>query len=186
MYRLKHLPVAADSVWRVMHDVALEFRVHGHTGASERALDSLVAWTERHPYMADDRVGHAFYDAGRYESALPYLLEDAEETGRSSSLAMLIITLDCLGRSEETDQYLARFPDLSGSTSFDRRWPAAVAASRGDAASAVRLLREAFASDMRYYSTDDDFMHLRPEFEPIRENAAFQALMRPKQQGPSE
>jgi hypothetical protein len=53
-------------------------------------------------------------------------------------------------------------------------------ASRGEAARAVDLLLRAFDESMRYYDWNNDFMHVRPEFEPIREDPAFVALMRSK------
>lgn len=62
---------------------------------------------------------------------------------------------------------------LFGSTQY---WRAAMAALRGDADSAVRLLRRAFAAGMPY----EPFIHADPHFHELRGTAAFEALLAPR------
>ena len=99
---------------------------------------------------------------------------------RSLQPALLMVSLEALGRRAEAERYAPLLEDFSpDSQNRNRRWAAAVAASRGDVEESVRLLREAFSADMRYYSVNETFMHTRPEFEPIREHPLFVQLMRP-------
>ncbi|MGK2935540.1 MAG: hypothetical protein ACSLFE_09910, partial [Gemmatimonadaceae bacterium] len=60
-----------------------------------------------------------------------------------------------------------------GETSY---WRAAIAAQRGEHARAVDLLRQSFAEGKRFTTN----LHIASELEPLRGNAAFDALLRPR------
>ena len=175
--------------WQLMHEVALEFRRHGHIEASEAAFGELLRLFEHEPEINRFQRAQTYYGAAMYEQAIPLFeaeLEEREGFGRMAPAALLMMSLEALGRRSEAERYgpiLEDFPP--DSRNRNRRWAAAVAASRGDAEGAVRILREAFGAGAFYYRVftyfdpSFTFMHIRPEFEPIRELPLFVQLMTP-------
>lgn len=180
---IRDVPVEADELWEAMRDVVLEFGIHDRWAIHGVAADEFLAWAIDTEGVTRFQLAQAYYHAGEYEAAVPLLeadLASAEGTARLARLGPLVISLDRLGRESEAASYepaLSDFPSTSSSN--NRRWPAAVAASRGDADTAVRLLIEAFQNDVGYYSWTNDFMHTRLEFDPIREHPGFVRLMTP-------
>ncbi|MFP5356369.1 MAG: TPR end-of-group domain-containing protein, partial [Gemmatimonadota bacterium] len=90
-------------------------------------------------------------------------------------LGVLAIRRGDEGEAARIDALLERErgAHLFGSTQY---WRAAMAALRGDADSAVRLLRRAFAAGMPY----EPFIHADPHFHELRGTAAFEALLAPR------
>jgi tRNA A-37 threonylcarbamoyl transferase component Bud32/TolB-like protein len=182
--RLYDLPVGANAVWNVATDAAFELVRHGHPDASARSFRRLLTWVEQGGELSRYRRAQTYYNAARYEEAVPLFEQELLETDGMTRLpraAMLIISLERLGRMEEAQQYetMLSFPVDSGDP--DQRWVAAVAATRNDPATAVRVLRTAFRDRVPHYMLFDDFMHSRPEFNQIRADPAFSALMAPRE-----
>jgi len=185
--RLEIWPVPPGTLWLVMSQAALEFRRHGHMAASDHAFDVLLQFVDRHPGLDPAVVAATYYEAGRFASAIPLLrgqVDSAEGLERLMPAAMLIISLEALGRTTEASEYEWILSDVDSMSSDPRRtWVAAVAASRGDASGAVRELLSAYRAGAWYYHSgrgDGAFMPLRPEFEPIRGDAAFRRLLEPR------
>jgi tetratricopeptide (TPR) repeat protein len=166
-----------------MRDVVLEFGVHDRSVIHDQAAEEFLAWAIDTEGVTRFQLAQAYYHAGKYEAAVPLLeaeLESAEGMARLARLGPLVISLERLGRESEAASYEPALSDFSATTSNgNRRWPAAVAASRGDGETAVRLLIEAFQNDTPYYTWTNDFMHTRLEFDPIREHPGFVQLMTP-------
>ena len=72
---------------------------------------------------------------------------------------------------------VARYHELRSSTN---PYPALLAAERGDTRVAVDRLIAIFDAGRGYYVAGNLFLHYMPELIPIRDDAAFQAVMRPK------
>lgn len=185
--RIDTLSLDVHTRWEVMFEVAHEFRRHGHFEASERALGQLIRIVENEPEIHRFQRAETYYAAGMYQRAIPLFEQELEGVSgfdRLPPAAMLIISLEAIGRSEEATRYEYIMQDfLPDSSHPNRRWAAAVAGSRGDPGEAVRLLQEAFQADVWYFGTDratGTFLHVRPEFDPIRDHPLFVELMVPK------
>jgi tetratricopeptide (TPR) repeat protein len=186
--RLQALPVPADSVWNALHDVALELKVHGHEDQAVLALGRLVDWGASRS-LSDFRQGHALYDAGRYGESEPLLRAALDESVTAPALASLAMTLDRLGRSDEADPYVRQLETWEGIVPYGdhapeeypaSRWPAIVAASRGELDRAVELLRIAFEKGLRYYDLNQMQLHTRPELATLRDHEGFRQIVSPR------
>jgi tetratricopeptide (TPR) repeat protein len=181
--RIYTLPLSSARVWSAATDAAFELLRHGYPDASRRSFERLVAWVEQTDGLSRHLRAQTYYDAGRYEEAVPLLTQEVLETdgmARLSRAAMLIISLERLDRTEEGQRYEPMLSFPAGSQDPRQRWVAAVAATRNDATTAVRVLRLAFQARVPHHTAYDDFMHSRPEFNQIREDPTFSALMAPR------
>jgi tetratricopeptide (TPR) repeat protein len=167
---LRNLPVSSQGVFGGLLEMGLALRVHGHPDASATLLEETLQWIDGHPDIDLLYRGLVLYYLERYEEALPYL-EGVSQVSQISQ-GRLALTLDALGRAAEADSVLAQAPPRS-------RYPALLAARRGDVERAVDLLRDNFAAEMPHYTVSQIYLHRDPELEPIRDHAHFRALMRP-------
>ena len=110
------------------------------------------------------------------EEALPILEAAREELPNNGDIrASLAFVLQRLGRSEEAralEEIMLRSPT--------NPYPALLAADRGETRAAVDRLIAIFDAGRTYYLAGNLFLHYMPELIPIRDDPAFQAVMRPK------
>jgi tRNA A-37 threonylcarbamoyl transferase component Bud32/TolB-like protein/tetratricopeptide (TPR) repeat protein len=173
---LKNSPTNPSTILSRLMEVGLELRTHGHRDASVEHLEDALAWADGHPEASIFQRGRLLYYLERYEEALPIFEGLAAENRIGQNLGYLALTLEGLGQPERADSIMAGL-EASFPTS---RYPALLAARRGDAQKAVASLRGNFDAGMYYYAYNQVNLHRDPDLEPIRDDPLFQALMRPR------
>jgi len=167
-----------STVWGPIQ-ASLELRAHGHVEHAarvmQRALDTYAALP---PDDAREERALTLFFAGRWADAdtlFAALLEGARDS--ASYLRYRGTALARLGRRKEALEISERFPDFEmrtgGRATYYR---AAIAAALGDATTATYLLGEAFRDGYGY----DVRYHRDPWWDPIRDDPAFAALIRPR------
>ena len=183
----------------LMREAAHELRAHGHAGATADALlRESLAWYEDLPGNEREQAAvlrataRARYEAGDLDGAMaaftvlagdrvtvadcgavhhPHLQAHLDH----GYLGVLAIRRGDVVEAARIDTLLegARGRHLFGSTHY---WRAAMAAIRGDASGAARLLRRALAGGMPY----EPFIHTDPHFGSIRDAPGFAAILTPR------
>jgi tetratricopeptide (TPR) repeat protein/TolB-like protein len=159
---------------------ARELRAHGHAEAADRAIAGSIEWFASQPPDASRyNRARAFYYAGHFAAADTLLASLAEEAPENRNyLGYRGVTLAALGRRNEA---LAISERLGTMDRLNHRgvhvgWQARIAAALEDADEAVRLLDQAFRIGF-FYSVS---LHREPWWDPVRDDPAFQALIRPR------
>jgi tetratricopeptide (TPR) repeat protein len=167
-------------------NAALELRAHGHAERAERFIERGIAWfAGRPPGENRSERGQAFIAAERWADAdtvFAGMIRDAAVTDNSiylSHLGYRGVALAHLGRHDEALELSRRLENIPGRAvlaSYGSAARAAIAAALGQPEPAIRLLNDAFQHGYPY----DIFMHQSPWWEPLRNEAGFKALVRPK------
>lgn len=176
------LAVRQKSLW-----IWRELRAHGHAVAADRWLAEVLA--QPPPNGADTSLagtlveGDLLSSAGRwadarrvYTTALPRYRGTPALLGRLGATAAHLGDRAEALRQDNDLAHLSR-PYLFGSQTYAR---ARIAAALGDRATAVTLLRSAWAQGrpIAFDDRDDEDVHSDPEFDSLRDFFAFQMLMR--------
>jgi tetratricopeptide (TPR) repeat protein len=180
-------PHSPNDAWPVPMETvctALELRAHGHPVAARRVLDSVVAWygargvadATRGDYPCSVAHLSAFYYTGRWEEArVGYerlLARDSANLKPHAALGALAVRRGDTAEAARMEAWLAA-RDSDPNASYAR---ARLAALRGDRDGAVALLRRAFDHGLRGRM----YLHLEPDFEPLREYPPYRELVRPR------
>lgn len=169
------------------HDPARHL-VHGHRNQSRQVLSRLVEWADSHE-LSSLRRGHALHDAGRHADAEPLLRQAVAEAPTGAALGLLAMSLEHLGRAGEADPLIAKLESGEGVVFYGdhapeefpaSRWPAIVAASRGERNRAVMLLRSAYELGLRYYDLNQMQIHIRPELMVLQDHPGYRKLVAPR------
>jgi tetratricopeptide (TPR) repeat protein len=169
----------------MMLGVANELRAHGdHQRSIDLARRTVEWYRNRPPDLAAAKtmraaLGRAFYAAERWDDAydvfrvlVQQVPDDVDYNGILGTLAARRgDRVEATKISEELRQ-LSR-PYLVGAHTF---WRARIWALLGDEASAVDLLRDAFAQGAAFTVE----VHRDMDLESLKENVAFRELVRPK------
>ena len=154
--------------------IGLELQVQDKPVASRTFLEEALTWVEKHPDVSPFQKGRLLYYLERYGEALPLLQKVARDRPTPESLGYLALCLDGLGYDARADSVMAEI-----GASPPSRYPALLAARRGNVRKAVDLLRSSFEAGMAYHSSSGQiYLDLDPELNPIRNHASIQALMR--------
>ncbi|MGD8322534.1 MAG: hypothetical protein PVJ02_18930, partial [Gemmatimonadota bacterium] len=172
----------------VLADLAAELRAHGAADASLRMLDQARTWhaalSKEQRRSVDGRLllGTLLYRGDQWGEAddvwtslvsdsLPLAVEVRVE-GRLGAAAAREGDTD---RAEQLARHLATLgnPELNGSGTLAR---ARIAALLGNETEAVDLLRRAFSEGVAY----GIWIHRDVDLEPLRDDPAYQELVRPK------
>jgi hypothetical protein len=182
---LRAMAVPSDSAWVAMQEIALEIDVHSGPEPASGAFDTIVAWMGTQASLSQVQWVRTLYGARQWAGVLervePKLADPVSMSALDLTelLTMAIVALEHLGRSDEASALQDRLPDATPAGRSELpKWRGALFASRGDAVSAVDKLIAGFSAGMRYYSgVDDNFIHVRPEFGPIRDDRRFQQMI---------
>ena len=166
--------------------LALELRAHGHVKDGQQLMDKVVAWYRAHPDVDPLSPDHipclwrqlsALYDDGQWDEARgQYERLAREDSGSVSARAGLGALAARRGDRAEVahiDKWLADRKGTLGVASYAR---ARMAAILGDREKAVALLRLAFQRGLNGRT----YIHIDPDFEPLRDYPPYQELMRLK------
>jgi tetratricopeptide (TPR) repeat protein len=161
-----------------LREAAEELRAHGRPGDAarfwERSLASLAAAGESPSVRAA-----TLYALGRYAEALPLVDSLLASEGRSADYLGLRGTLAArLGDSAGAARLSAQLAAQPRKYNFGvpTLWRARIAAVRGQADSAVALLKLAFAEGREY----DLWLHRDGDLQGLRDYPPFAALVRPR------
>jgi tetratricopeptide (TPR) repeat protein len=172
------VPTSWDAVVNVLVVVGQELETHGYGNRARevyrRAHDiSVEQLPEENLYRAQ-----AALRALPAEEALPTLERAAAAAPTESTgvLGLLALALERMGRSAEADELVERMWVANPRS----RAPAAVAAARADGRGAAEAVRRALAAGQNYYTFGSLYWHHTPEFGVIREDPAWQSVMRPR------
>jgi tetratricopeptide (TPR) repeat protein len=174
------------SAGATMLTVAQELRAHGHGQASLDLASRTVAWyRNRPPETAKAEVsradlGRALFTAERWDEARKIFGALAHDFPNNLEyMGFLGAIAARAGDRADADKWSASLQQLSQSYLFGRHtmWQARIAAQLHEEAAAVDLLRDAFAQGAPFRIE----IHRDIDLEPLRENAAFRELMRPKE-----
>jgi TolB-like protein len=176
---LRALPVSNATVVAGLVEMGLELELQDKPVASLAFLEEALAWVDEQPDVSPFQKGRLLYYLERYGEALPLLQEAARERPAPESLGYLALCLDGLGYDARADSVMAEI-----GASPPSRYPALLAARRGNVRKAVDLLRSNFEAGMAYYCPGHGLasqvcLDLDPELQPIRDRPLFQAMMRP-------
>lgn len=171
-----------SSAGDVLVSVAQELSTHGHAADAPFFTDKAIAWQRAHGAAARAGLARALYVAGT-----PAQLAEA----RSVVAALAAKTgsdLNLLGwrgvvAAAQRDTVEARRVDAALEAMNDKYllgaqtlWRARIAAELGERETAVSRLRDAFREGLTF----DASLHAEHAFRALRDDAAFQALLRPK------
>jgi serine/threonine-protein kinase len=187
---LGFLPVehTSDDPWPVpmaTECIALELRAHGHPEAAQRVLERIVAWygaagvndATREDWPCIRPLFSVFYYAGRWDEARAgykhLLVEDTASQKAHAALGALALRRGDRAEADRMDAWLAGRPK-DGNAIISR---ARLAVLRNDRERAVALLRQAFDQGLRGRM----FLHLDPDFEPLRDYPPYRELIRPRE-----
>ena len=199
---LRDYPIGPHQLWHSVEEAALELRRHGHRSAFADVLDEMTALVNEYPDLDPDvtnddlDVGQTHYLRGDFEAAIPWFERAMEDPSTEiMGAAMMAIALEAVGRGSEAGAFeqrllerLASPPPQGGQAerlrwNMSRRVAALPPAARGDVTETIRRLRAAFQANAAYYQSALDggfLLHLRPEFEAVGNDPAFQNLMAPR------
>jgi tetratricopeptide (TPR) repeat protein len=164
--------------------VALELRAHGHPDAAQRVFERVITWygssgindATRDDFPCARPHFSVFYYAGRWEEAragYQHLLDgDSTSVKAHAALGALAVRRGDHAEADRMDGWLASRAHSAVAVYFRAR----LAALRGDRERAVALLRRSFDLGLRGRM----FLHLDPDFEPLRDYPPYQELIRPK------
>jgi tetratricopeptide (TPR) repeat protein len=159
---------------------ARELRAHGHTEAAARVIAGSLEWfASQPPEAARYNRARAYYYAGRYADADTIFASLAADSPDDRAyLGYHGVTLAALGRRGEALAISERLGtmDRLNHRGIHVAWQARIAAALGDTEDAVRLLDQAFRIGF-FYSVS---LHREPWWDPVRDDPAFQALIRPR------
>ncbi len=170
---------------QLMESMSLELRAHGEHAASCAVLEDAAAWYAGRPSAesAGPAVRHAL---ARIHSALGHweeaggLLERlaAEDPANVDYQGGMGVAAARLGREADAQRVEDLLRDMPPRHLFGAQtlWRARLAAVRGDARSALRLLREALAQGQPFGL----WLHTDPDLESLCDEAAFRELLAPK------
>jgi tetratricopeptide (TPR) repeat protein/TolB-like protein len=169
----------------LMERASLELRTHGHTQPARAAADRAVAWYRSRPVseQATEPQRHGLARAltlvGRFDEARAVaerlVGDDPTNPDFLGLLGVVLARQADRGGAERLSARLdsLRQPYLRGRHTF---WRARIAAALGERERAVALLRQALEQGV-VYSAD---LHAIREFDTLRDDRAFQELLRPK------
>jgi tetratricopeptide (TPR) repeat protein/TolB-like protein len=182
---------------------ARSLRAFGHRDAAARAARRVVEYFESHDsthavWGPNDQGGRApglradLAEAlsllGRFEEAQPIYDELAQQfPGYVEAHGLLGVVAARRGDTKEASRIAKELEGLERPYLWGKHlaWSARIAAAQGDAQRAVRLLQQALSQGLRHHPGAERSDHgVWPStewvFESIRDDAAFQELMRPK------
>jgi DNA-binding SARP family transcriptional activator/TolB-like protein/tetratricopeptide (TPR) repeat protein len=166
----------------IMRVLGLELRAHGHDAGGQQLLERSADWYATRPPAMRERVRYglamSLYTAGRSDESEALFRQLAQESPEQiRPMAYLGLLAARRGDRREAERIAAWLRDLDRPYLFGENywWRALIAARLDDHAQAVSLLREAIAQG-RHYTPG---FHIEIDLEPIRNDAAYRALMRP-------
>jgi len=178
------LPPQTESPFQIMLDTGQELRAHGYKEASLQVLERAIKWFESRPKEELETRSHRYglarvlYEAERWKEA-----QDIFEV-LHKEFPDNIRYLGCLGsiaaRRGDKEEALRISsllenidrPYIFGTHTYCRAF---IASLLGEKENAVRLLREALAQGIRYWS-----LHPAMDLEPLQDYPPFKELIKPK------
>ncbi len=170
----------AGSPFSVMQMAVKELRAHGDSKSAQGIAERAVDWCKTHG-ARQDRLATAHYLAGDWQEAYSQFQDLYEKNpGNISTLGSLAVSAARAGTKVEAMRIAAELQKIDRPYLLGQHylWRARIAAVLGEHEQAIMLLRQAFADGCSH--GEFWWLHTDVDFESLRDDPAFQELVRPK------
>jgi tetratricopeptide (TPR) repeat protein len=172
----------SGTVGDVIFEAAMELRAHGYPQAAHEYADKVVEWYRNRPASMDVRGYLAFglYIAENWEEAQTVYEQLAVEYPENIDyLGYLGALAARKGEGEKAMNISEKLKRIDRPYLFGQHicWRARIAALLGEREQAMELLQESIAQGKEFGIN----IHRNPDFEPLKDYAPFQELLKPKE-----